>query len=94
MKNKNALKQHFGKLGEYLKEKRESQNLTQIDVAHACQCKSQFVSNWECGKCSPPWDILKKLMKLYNIPERQIFNFLMKEYEKLIVTNLGIRGKR
>lgn len=94
MKNKNALKQHFSKLGEYLKDKRERQSFTQIDVALACQCKSQFVSNWERGKCSPPWDILKKLMKLYDIPERQLFNFLMKEYENLIISNLGIRGKK
>lgn len=94
MENKNALKQHFSKLGEFLKAKREEKNLTQIDVADACQCKSQFVSNWERGMCSPPWDILKKLLKLYNISERQIFNFLMKEYEQMIITNLGIKRRK
>jgi len=94
MENKNALKQHFGNLGDFLKDKREQKNLTQTDVAKACSCKSQFVSNWERGMCSPPWDILKKLLKLYDIPEKQIFNFLMKEHEKLIITNLGIKTKK
>jgi transcriptional regulator with XRE-family HTH domain len=93
MENKNALKQHFSALGDFLKDKREKKGLSQIDVAKACQCKSQFVSNWERGKCSPPWDILKKLVKICEIPERQIYNFLMKEYEQLIITNLGIKKR-
>lgn len=93
MENKNALKQHFGQLGDYLKSKREKRHMTQIEVAKACQCKSQFVSNWERGQCAPPWDILKKLIRLYNIPEKEIFNFLMKEYERLIITNLGIKKR-
>lgn len=94
MENRNALKQHFDHLGHYLKTKREDRGLTQTDVAKACSCKSQFVSNWERGMCSPPWDVLKKLVKLYSIPEKQIYTFMMKEQERLILSNLGLKFKK
>lgn len=94
MENKNALKQYFDNIGLFLKEKREEKGLTQTDVAKACKCKSQFVSNWERGMCSPPWDILKKLVKLYAIPEKDIYNLLMEEHRNLIITNLGLKIKK
>lgn len=90
MKNKNVLKKQFGSLGDYLKEKRENNKLTQNEVAKICLCKAQFVSNWERGLCSPPWPVLKKLIKVYELPQKQLFLFLMKEHEKLIKTELGI----
>lgn len=90
MKNKQSLKKQFSTLGDYLKQKRENNNLTQSDVAKICHCKAQFVSNWERGLCSPPWPILKKLIKAYELPQKQLFLFLMKEHEKLIKTELGI----
>ncbi len=82
--------QPFTTLGDYLKEKREKCSLTQSDVAKICQCKAQFVSNWERGLCSPPWPILKKLIKVYELPQKQLFLLLVKEHEKLIKTELGI----
>ena len=93
MKNKKVSKKQFSSLGDYLKEKRESTSYTQSYVAKSCQCKAQFVSNWERGLCSPPWPILKKLIKIYDLPQKQLFLFLMKEHEKLIKTELGINKK-
>ena len=93
MKNKSQLKKQFSSLGDYLKVKRENSQLTQSDVAKSCQCKAQFVSNWERGLCSPPWPILKKLIKIYELPQKQLFLFLMKEHELLIKNELGISKK-
>lgn len=93
MKKKSAQKQHFSQLGLFLKKKRLDKKMTQSEVAFLCQCKAQFVSNWERGLCAPPFSLLKKIIKAYDIQERQIFNFMMKEYEELLLKNLGLKKR-
>jgi transcriptional regulator with XRE-family HTH domain len=91
MNTSNAVKKHNKKIGIYLKDARESANLTQKDVADICACKSQFVSNWERGTCLPPMPVMKRLVKICKINETQFVNFLLKEHEILVKSQLGIK---
>ncbi len=89
---KTADKEHFVSIGQYLKDKRVRKNLSQIDVAKVLSCKSQFISNWERGLCSPPWNYMKTIVRLYSISEKEIVGFLMAEQEKMIRRSLGFKG--
>jgi len=52
-----------------LRDARERQGLKQVDVAKVFKYKSaQYVSNWERGLASPPFDKLPKLLKTLGIP--------------------------
>lgn len=57
---------HYGALGEFLKGLRLKANLTQRDVSIALGYSSaQFISNFECGRATPPLSKLKKMHELY-----------------------------
>ena len=64
----------------FFKEKRESQGLTQDDVAHHLGYSSkQIVSNWERGLCTPPLASLARLSKLLHISKSEIIDIFLKE---------------
>lgn len=88
------VKKSFVNTGVYLKEKRIKAGLKQVDVANKLKCKSQFICNWERGASTPPWRLLKTLIKIYDISENEIVNFLLKEYELLVRTKLGLKNKK
>ena len=80
-----ARKGNFMAIGRYLREKREKAALSQMDVSQKLgYTTSQFVSNFERGLCTPSWSALRILVKLYQIPELEILEFLLKEQENLI----------
>lgn len=87
-------KEQFVSIGRYLKDKRMDKGLSQIEVAKVLSCKSQFISNWERGLCTPPWEYLKTIVRLYQVPERDIMDFLLTEQEKMIRKNLGFKVKK
>jgi len=91
---KTTNKEQFEAIGEYLKEKRIKKGLSQIDVAKVLDCKSQFISNWERGLCTPPWDYLKTIVRMYGISEKEIMEFLIKEHERMVRKNLGFKTKK
>jgi transcriptional regulator with XRE-family HTH domain len=63
----------------YLKSLRLKSGLTQSDVAEALNyTNSQFVSNWERGKCLPAVASFTVLAKLYNVPMKTLFDRYMK----------------
>ncbi len=88
------VKKNFVNTGRYLKERRMKAGLKQVDVANKLKCKSQFICNWERGASTPPWRLLKTLIKLYGISEKEIVDFLMKEYEALLRNKLGFKPKK
>lgn len=89
-----ATKRHNLKIGTYLKDHREKAGLTQQQVADACDCKAQFISNWERGVCVPPMNILKRLIKLYKLSEKEFLNLMLKEQEQLLMAQLGIKSRK
>ncbi len=46
----------FGPLGDLIRNARLEKGLGLLDVAKACQCSVQFVSNIEHGRAPLPWD--------------------------------------
>ncbi len=70
-------------LGLYLKDKRVSSGLSQNSVADKLGYTSaQFVSNWERGLCSPPMDILNKLIKLYKLDAKILMKCMLEDTKR------------
>lgn len=60
-------------LAKYLKEKRESANLSQNDVAEVLGYQTaQFISNWERGLSVPPIESLQKISKIYKVSKDEV----------------------
>lgn len=71
----------YGPLGDLIRKHRLEKRLGLADVAKACQCSVQFVSNIEHGRAPLPWD-----------KAEQLANFLKIPMEDLQVANLAIRS--
>ena len=62
----------------YLKKQRLKSGLTQSQVAEMLgYSNSQFVSNWERGKCLPAVSSLKELSSIFGIPFKELFDMYM-----------------
>lgn len=71
----------FGPLGDLIRSHRLQKGLGLLDVAKACQCSVQFVSNIEHGRAPLPWEKVGQLSSVLKIP-----------MEELQVANLAIRS--
>lgn len=71
----------YGPLGDLIRRFRMEQGLGLLDVAKACKCSVQFISNIEHGRAPLPWDKAEQLAKALNIP-----------FEELQAANLSIRS--
>lgn len=60
------------KIGEFLKDLRLDNEMSQEELAEKLFVSRQAVSNWEVGKSVPDYDILVKLADLYNIKVEEI----------------------
>jgi len=66
------------RLGQYLKDCRVDAGYTQSDVSAELGLKSaQSISNIERGVAPVPLHVLRKMIKLYKIPERQFMWLLV-----------------
>jgi transcriptional regulator with XRE-family HTH domain len=71
----------FGPLGDLIRKHRLEKGLGLLDVAKACQCSVQFISNIEHGRAPLPWEKATQLANILKIP-----------VEDLRVANLAIRS--
>lgn len=71
----------FGPLGDLIRKHRLEKGMGLLDVAKACQCSVQFVSNIEHGRAPLPWEKVSLLASALKIP-----------VEDLQVANLAIRS--
>jgi transcriptional regulator with XRE-family HTH domain len=77
------------KCGDFLRETRENQGLSQKDVSEAMGYNtSQFISNWERGLSLPPIPALRKLAKLYKIDADDLFNVILEAQVDLVTQSL------
>jgi transcriptional regulator with XRE-family HTH domain len=82
-------KMQIRKLGEYLREKRVRADLTQGWVAERMGFTSpQFISNIERGLCSPPMDVLKRMVRLYKLRNPEVVKFLSRLQEEYFERSL------
>lgn len=72
--------------GLYLKEKRISAKMSQSEVAERLgYTSSQFISNWERGLCSPPMDVLQRLIKIYKVDPRRLVQLILEDNERALI---------
>lgn len=62
----------FGPLGDLIRNHRINKGLGLMDVAKACACSVQFVSNIEHGRASVPWGKIPKLASALKIPVAEL----------------------
>jgi transcriptional regulator with XRE-family HTH domain len=55
-------------LGDLIRQNRLRRELGLMDVAKACQCSVQFISNIEHGRAPLPWDKVKPLAQFLKVP--------------------------
>lgn len=82
-------KKNINILGNFLKQKRIKAKLSQGEVAKRLGYSSpQFISNWERNLSLPPMSILKKLSKMYNIGEEELYNMIVDDAVNTLKTDL------
>lgn len=73
------------KLGQYLKDVRESANLTQADVSHRLGYTSpQFISNIERGISVAPLKTLARMVNLYKASPDSVVRIILESQKKLL----------
>lgn len=71
----------FGPLGDLIRSARLEKGMGLLDVAKACRCSIQFVSNIEHGRAPLPWDKAPLVASALGIP-----------VEKIQAANLAVRS--
>lgn len=75
----------FTNLGNFLKDKRIEQTLTQRELATALSdVHTQFVSNWERGLCAPPSHCLQNLIELLKIKREELVDVMLEDSKAVI----------
>ena len=77
-------------IGEWLRQKREAAELTQLCVAKFAGYEvPQFVSNMERGITLPPIEFLKLIIKLYKISAAEIIEVMGTTYREYLFEELA-----
>ena len=86
----------FGPLGDLIRQHRLRLGHGLLDVAKACQCSVQFVSNIEHGRAPLPWDKVDLLASALKIPvdELQVANLAIRSDFKSFVSTSNPKGKK
>lgn len=62
------------KIGKFLRDLRQEQNLTQEELGEKLGATNKTVSRWETGAYMPPVDILLAMSKLYGVSVNEILS--------------------
>jgi transcriptional regulator with XRE-family HTH domain len=66
-KGRSRDKRSFGPLGDLIRTHRLAKGLGLSDIAKACQCSVQFVSNIEHGRAPLPWEKVDQLASILKV---------------------------
>jgi transcriptional regulator with XRE-family HTH domain len=80
-KGRSTDRRSFGPLGDLIRKHRLEQGFGLADVAKACSCSVQFISNIEHGRAPLPWEKLPS-----------VSDFLKIAIEELQAANLSVRS--
>lgn len=79
----------FLELGTYLKEKRQSEKMTQAELAEKLgDVHAQFVSNWERGLCAPPGHCFPKLINVLGLNREKLVKVMLSDSKKVIQSKI------
>ena len=79
------------KIGEFIKQRRKEQNITQSEMAELLNISDRAISKWENGICMPDSGIIPELCKILNITINDLFSgeiVDVKNREKKLEENL------
>lgn len=65
-------KKSYGPLGDIIRKYRMEKKMGLADVAKACKCSVQFISNIEHGRAPLPWDKAQLLAQVLGIPSSEL----------------------
>lgn len=85
----------FGPLGDLIRKNRLDKGLGLADVAKACHCSVQFISNIEHGRAPLPWEKAQQLASILRIPvdDLQVANLAIRsDFKSFVSTSKG--GKK
>ncbi len=85
----------FGPLGDLIRTHRLGKGLGLLDLAKACQCSVQFVSNIEHGRAPLPWEKVAQLANILKISveDLQIANLTIRsDFKSFVTTSKGKKG--
>ncbi len=79
----------FGPLGDLIRKYRLDKGLGLSEIAKACQCSVQFISNIEHGRAPLPWEKATHLASVLKIPleDLQVANLAIRSDFKSFITN-------
>lgn len=87
----------FGPLGDLIRKHRLEKRLGLLDVAKACQCSVQFISNIEHGRAPLPWEKVGLLATFLKIPveDLQAANLAIRsDFKSFVKIARGGKGKK
>ena len=87
----------FGPLGDLIRNARLAKGLGLLEVARACGCSVQFVSNIEHGRAPLPWDKVGQLAGVLrlSVDELQAANLSIRsDFKSFVATTPVVRGRR
>jgi transcriptional regulator with XRE-family HTH domain len=87
----------FGPLGDLIRKHRLKRGMGLLDVAKACDCSVQFISNIEHGRAPLPWNKVDSLAKSLKVSKEdlQVANFTIRsDFQSIAGTSLGKRVKK
>lgn len=83
----------FQNLGNYLKERRLSVGLTQLEHSRELKVHTQFVSNWERGTCSPPSHCFQRALEILEADRDKVVKLMVLD-SKLIIEAKVFKNKK
>ena len=87
----------FGPLGDLIRKHRLERQLGLADVAKACGCSVQFISNIEHGRAPLPWEKVPSLAEFLRIPveEIQAANLAIRsDFRSFVKLSRGSKSKK
>lgn len=87
----------FGPLGDLIRKHRLAKTMGLAEVAKACKCSVQFISNIEHGRAPLPWEKAEMLAKVLDIPtsDLQSANMAVRsDFQNFLGTNGTARAVR
>ena len=69
--------------GDRLKKLRKDKNMTQEDVSKLCNVAKQTISNWESNITQPPFEIVTKLAKYFNVTTDYLLGLNQDDLDKI-----------
>lgn len=76
------------KIGNNIKKLRETNNMSQEELAESLHCTRQTISNYERGVSEPDIETIKKMTSVFNCDVKEIIETNLKKDNKLIIQSL------